>query len=71
MFKSLLIAVITISSLCISNVSIAGDSMNYFHNQQMIQIERERNELLKEQIEQNRRIERTLKDIEDNQMLFR
>lgn len=71
MFKSLLIAVITISSLCISNVSIAGDALDDYHAQQMIQIERERNELLKEQIEQNRRIERTLKDIEDNQMLFR
>lgn len=64
MFKSLLIAVITISSLCISNVSIAGDSVDDYYAQQMIQIERERNELLKEQIEQNRRIEKTLKDIE-------
>jgi hypothetical protein len=71
MFKSLLIAVITISSLCISNVSIAGDGMSWLQAQELQDLQEEQNKLLKEQIEQNRRIEEQLEDIKRQQRRLR
>ena len=70
MFKSLLIAVITISSLCISNVSFA-EGMSWLQAQELQELQEKQNKLLKEQIEQNRRIEEQLEDIKRQQMFLR
>lgn len=70
MFKSLLIAVITISSLCISNVSFA-EGMSLLQALEMQELQEKQNKLLEEQIEQNRRIEEQLEDIKRQQMFLR
>lgn len=70
MFKSLLIAVITISSLCISNVSFA-EGMSLLQALEMQELQEKQNKLLKEQIEQNKRLEYQLREIQRQQNNYR